>query len=171
MGPQEAKEFFTEHLEERRRTYDDRKLTPGGEGFMGLYYPNPFDPLERRKSNMEKDNIYTEMEWFAGGGGDPAKYEKSEIEIPVIEKKEERTMVIQTCENYMNKKQGHEPKRYWVVYMKDGQVLDLDRKAGYLDVCVDGKAFFLLKTEKKGRSLAVIPINNILWTKFIDEND
>lgn len=44
-------------------------------------------------------------------------------------------------ENYMNKKQGHEPKRYWVVYMKDGQVLDLDRKAGYLDVCVDGKAF------------------------------
>ena len=87
MGPQEAKEFFTEHLEERRRSYDDRKLTPGGEGFMGLYYPNPFDPLERRKSNMEKDNIYAEMEWFAGGGGDPAKYEKSEIEIPVVEKK------------------------------------------------------------------------------------
>ena len=103
MGPQEAKEFFTEHLEERRRLYDDRKLTPGGEGFMDLYYPNPFDPLERRKSNMEKDNIYAEMEWFAGGGGDPAKYEKSEIEIPVVEKKEERTMVIQTCENCMYK--------------------------------------------------------------------
>ena len=103
MGPQEAKEFFTEHLEERRRSYDDRKLTPGGEGFMDLYYPNPFDPLERRKSNMEKDNIYAEMEWFAGGGGDPAKYEKSEIEIPVVEKKEERTMVIQTCENCMHK--------------------------------------------------------------------
>ena len=30
MGPQEAKEFFTEHLEERRRSYDDRKLTPAG---------------------------------------------------------------------------------------------------------------------------------------------
>lgn len=69
-----------------------------------------------------------------------------------------------------NEKQGHEPKRYWVVYMKDGQVLDLDRKAGYLDVCVDGKAF-LLKTEKNGRELAVIPTDNILWTKVIDEND
>lgn len=43
----------------------------------------------------------------------------------------------------MNEKQGHEPKRYWVVYMKDGQVLDLDKKAGYLDVCVDGKVFCL----------------------------
>ena len=103
MGPQEAKEFFTEHLEERRRSYDDRKLTPGGEGFMGLYYPNPFDSLERRKSNMEKDNVYDGMEWFAGGGGDPAIYEKSEIEIPVVEKKEERTMVNQTCENCMHK--------------------------------------------------------------------
>ena len=64
----------------------------------------------------------------------------------------------------------YEPKRYWVVYMKDGQVLDLDRKAGYLDACVDGKAF-LLKTEKNGQELAVIPTDNILWTKFIDEND
>lgn len=52
---------------------------------------------------MEKDNVYDGMEWFAGGGGDPAKYEKSEIEIPVVEKKEERTMVIQTCENCMHK--------------------------------------------------------------------
>ena len=51
-------------------------------------------------------------------------------------------------ENYMNEKQGHEPKRYWIVYMKDGQVLDLDRKAGYLDVCVDGKAFFCLKPKR-----------------------
>lgn len=70
----------------------------------------------------------------------------------------------------MNEKQGHEPKRYWVVYMKDGQVLDLDKKAGYLDVCVDGKVF-LFETEEKGRSLAIIPIDNILWTKIIDEND
>ena len=69
----------------------------------------------------------------------------------------------------MNEKQGHEPKRYWLVYMKDGQVLDLDKKAEYLDVCVDGKAF-LLKTEKNGRELAVIPTDNILWTKVIDEN-
>lgn len=52
---------------------------------------------------MEKDNIYTGTERFAGGGVDPAKYEKSEIEIPVVEKKEERTMVIQTCENCMHK--------------------------------------------------------------------
>lgn len=43
MGPQEAKKFFTEHLEERRRSYDDRKLTPGGEGFMGVYYSNPLE--------------------------------------------------------------------------------------------------------------------------------
>lgn len=46
-------------------------------------------------------------------------------------------------ENYMNKKQKHEPKRYWVVYMKDGQVLDLDRKAGYLEVYAEGNAFFV----------------------------
>lgn len=52
---------------------------------------------------MEKDNVYDGMEWFAGGGGGPAKYEKSEIEIPVVEKKEERTMVNQTCENCMHK--------------------------------------------------------------------
>ena len=73
-------------------------------------------------------------------------------------------------ENYMNKKQGYEPKRYWVVYMKDGQVLDLDKKAGYLELYAKEKAF-LFKTEEKGRSLAVIPIDNILWTKVIDEND
>ena len=29
-----------------------------------------------------------------------------EKHVPVIEKKEERTMVIQTCENYMNKNKG-----------------------------------------------------------------
>lgn len=72
------------------------------------------------------------------------------------------------CE--MNKKQGHELKRYWVVYMKDGQVLDLDRKAGYLELYAKEKAF-LFKTEANGRSLAIIPIDNILWTKIIDEND
>lgn len=70
----------------------------------------------------------------------------------------------------MNKKQGHEPKRYWVIYMKDGQVLDLDRKAGYLKVYAEGKAFSF-RTEENGRSLAIIPIDNILWTKLIDEND
>lgn len=72
--------------------------------------------------------------------------------------------------NEMNEKQGHEPKRYWVVYMKDGQVLYLGRKAGYLELYAEAKAF-LFKTEEKGRSLAIIPIDNILWTKFIDEND
>lgn len=72
------------------------------------------------------------------------------------------------CE--MNKKQGHEPKRYWVVYMKDGQVLDLDRKAGYLELYAKEKAF-LFKTEANGQSLAIISIDNILWTKIIDEND
>lgn len=64
----------------------------------------------------------------------------------------------------------YEPKRYWVVYMKDGQVLDLDKKAGYLELYAKEKAF-LFETEEKGRSLAIIPIDNILWTKFIDEND
>lgn len=54
--------------------------------------------------------------------------------------------------------------------MKDGQVLDLDKKAGYLKLYAKEKAF-LLKTEKNGRELAVIPTDNILWTKFIDEND
>lgn len=43
----------------------------------------------------------------------------------------------------MNEIQGHESKRYWVVYMKDGQVLDLDRKAGYLKVYAKEKAFCL----------------------------
>lgn len=71
---------------------------------------------------------------------------------------------------FVTEKQGHEPKKYWVVYLKDGQVFDFDKKAGYLDVCVDGKAF-LFKTEKNGRELAVIPTDNILWTKVIDEND
>ena len=37
----------------------------------------------------------------------------------------------------------YEPKRYWLVYMKDGQVLDLDRKAGYLELYNEGKAFCL----------------------------
>ena len=72
--------------------------------------------------------------------------------------------------NEMNEKQGHEPKRYWVVYMKDGQVLDLDRKAGYLELYNEGKDF-LFKTKANGQSLAIIPIDNILWTKLIDEND
>lgn len=85
MGPQEAKEFFTKHLEERRRSYDDRKLTPGGEGFMGVYYPNPLE-IE----NQVKD--YSLAEWATANG--------KRIEN---EKKEERTMVNQTCENCMHK--------------------------------------------------------------------
>lgn len=53
--------------------------------------------------NMENDRFYAGTEWFAGGSGDPTKYEKSEIEIPIVVKKEERTMVSQTCENCMHK--------------------------------------------------------------------
>lgn len=37
----------------------------------------------------------------------------------------------------------YEPKRYWVVYMKDGQVLNLDKKAGYLELYAKEKAFCL----------------------------
>lgn len=85
MGPQEAKKFFTEHLEERRRSYDDRKLTPGGEGFMGVYYPNPLEI-----GNQVKD--YSLAEWATANG--------KRIEN---EKKEERTMVNQTCENCIHK--------------------------------------------------------------------
>lgn len=88
-----------------------RKATNGGEGFMGLHYPDPSKNgmvntmYDERKEDEKRsaNNIYAGTEWFAGGGGDPTKYEKSEIEIPVVEKKEERTMVNQTCENCMHK--------------------------------------------------------------------
>lgn len=85
MGPQEAKEFFTEHLEERRRSYDDRKLTPGGEGFMEVYYPNPLEI-----GNQVKD--YSLAEWCI------SNWRRMENM-----KEKERTMVNQTCENCMHK--------------------------------------------------------------------
>lgn len=52
-------------------------------------------------------------------------------------------------ENYMNKKQGYEPKRYWVVYMKDGQTFAFDKKGGYLETFGTNMICIMTKKDEK----------------------
>lgn len=62
-----------------------------------------------------------------------------------------------------------ETRRYWVVHLKDGSTFDFDKKSGYLESFA-GDSTLLFRAEERGRSIAIIPVDNILWVEFVVED-
>lgn len=60
-------------------------------------------------------------------------------------------------------------KSHWVIHMKIGNDLHFNQRCGYIQLMSEGVIYAM--TEKRGDLLAIIPIDNILWIEYIEEDD